>query len=331
MRDRPASVTVVDGLAALLSGTRARGAFLLRCQLDPPFSLALEDGSPLSLVVVERGPVWVRADAAPPVRVAPGDVLVRVGPAPWRLCDDPATPDQLVVGPGQVCRGADGRPLGAALDRGPRRWGTGGDEAGCVLLSGVYQVAGEVPAHLLRSLPGLLVVRAAALDSPLPGLLGTEILRDAPGQEVVLDRLLDALLVTVLRSWLDGAGRAAPGWYAGRADPVVGPALARLHDEPAHPWTVAALAARSGVSRSVLARRFSEVVGVAPIAYLTEWRLTLAAELLAQEDLTVAAVARRVGYGSAFALSTAFRRQHGASPQQWRRSLLPAPGRAAPA
>lgn len=331
MRDRPASVAGVDGLAALLAGTRARGAFLLRCQLEPPFSLRLEDGSPLSLVVVERGPVWVQADAAPPVQVRPGDVVVRVGPAPWRLGDDPATPDQLVVGPGQVCRAPDGRPLGGALDRGPRRWGTGGDDAGCRLLSGVYQVAGEVPVHLLRTLPGLLVVRAADLASPLPGLLASEVLRDAAGQEVVLDRLLDALLVTVLRSWLDRAGRAAPGWYAGRADPVVGPALAWLHDDPAHPWTVAALAARSGVSRSVLARRFTDVVGVAPISYLTEWRLTLAAELLAQDDLTVAAVAHRVGYGSAFALSTAFRRHHGASPQQWRRAVGRGLERAAPA
>jgi AraC-like DNA-binding protein len=103
---------------------------------------------------------------------------------------------------------------------------------------------------------------------------------------------------------------------------VVGAALRLLHDEPAHPWTVAALAARTGVSRAALARRFSDLVGEPPMTYLTDLRLALAADLLREPDATVAAVARRVGYGSAFALSAAFKRERGVSPQEHRAAAL---------
>ena len=91
-----------------------------------------------------------------------------------------------------------------------------------------------------------------------------------------------------------------------------------LHHNPAHPWTVAALAAEVGVSRAALARRFTELVGEPPMAFLTGWRLALAADLLREPDATVGAVARQVGYGSPFALSTAFKRVRGVSPREHR-------------
>ena len=156
---------------------------------------------------------------------------------------------------------------------------------------------------------------AAQLDSPLVPLLGAEIGRDSPGQEAVLDRLLDLLLIAVLRAWFARPDAAAPGWYRANADPVVGPALRLLHHEPARPWTVAALAAETGVSRAALARRFTELVGEPPMAFLTGWRLALAADLLRDPDATLGAVARQVGYGSPYALSTAFKRVRGVSPR----------------
>lgn len=102
--------------------------------------------------------------------------------------------------------------------------------------------------------------------------------------------------------------------------PVVdlGPALRLLHHEPAKPWTVASLAAAIGVSRAALARRFTELVGEPPMTFLTDWRLTLAADLLREPDATVSSVARQVGYGSPFALSAAFKRVRGISPQEHR-------------
>ena len=91
-----------------------------------------------------------------------------------------------------------------------------------------------------------------------------------------------------------------------------------MHDDPAHPWTVAGLAAATNVSRATLARRFGELVGEPPMAYLTSWRLALAADLLREPDATVSAVAAQVGYGSSFALSTAFKRIRGISPREHR-------------
>ena len=104
----------------------------------------------------------------------------------------------------------------------------------------------------------------------------------------------------------------------------MGRALRLLHNNPAHPWTVAELATEIGVSRAALARRFSELVGEPPMAFLAGWRLALAADLLREPDATVGAVARQVGYGSPFALSTAFKRVRGVSPQQFRAGVAPA-------
>ncbi|WP_055711677.1 helix-turn-helix transcriptional regulator [Streptomyces torulosus] len=130
------------------------------------------------------------------------------------------------------------------------------------------------------------------------------------------DRLLDLLVIAALRAWF--ATREAPAWYRAMADPVVGRAPRLLHDDPAHPWTVAALAGKAGVSRAALARRFHDLVGEPPMAYLTAWRLALAADRLRDTDDTPEAIARRVGHGSAFSLSSAFKRVHGVSPQEHR-------------
>jgi AraC-like DNA-binding protein len=159
-------------------------------------------------------------------------------------------------------------------------------------------------------------------SAPLVALLAEELQHEGPGQEVVLDRLLDLLLITALRGWLDRPDARAPGWYAATGDPVVGPALRLLQHNPAHPWTVRDLAAKVGVSRAALARRFTELVGEPPIAYLTTWRLTLAADLLREPDATLASVARRVGYATPFALSAAFKRVRGVSPAEYRARVV---------
>jgi AraC-like DNA-binding protein len=91
-----------------------------------------------------------------------------------------------------------------------------------------------------------------------------------------------------------------------------------LHEEPAHPWTIQELAHRIGVSRAALARRFNDLVGEPPMSFLTSWRIALAADLLLEPEATVGSVAPQVGYGSSFALSTAFKRLKGISPQQYR-------------
>ncbi|MEW2371260.1 AraC family transcriptional regulator [Streptomyces sp. NPDC006656] len=316
----------MDTLTGLLEGPKARGAFLLKAVYNPPWAVRIEDRAPLSVATMVRGTSWLLPDSGEPVLIGPGDVAVVRGPEPYTIADSPDTPVQVTVDPEQRCSTADGEDVTDSMALGVRTWGAEHQEAGsAVMLSGTYQAPSEIGRRLLAALPTIVVRPAAAADTTLIGLLGSEISRDEPGQELVLDRLLDLLLIGVLRTWLADPGSGAPGWYRAQGDPVVGRALRLLHENPAHGWTVEQLAHKAGVSRASLARRFTELVGEPPMAYLTGWRLALAADLLREPDATVATVARRVGYGSAFALSTAFKRVRGVSPREFRTGSGAAP------
>ena len=200
---------------------------------------------------------------------------------------------------------------------GVRTWGNAADGE-TIMMSAPTSSRARSPARLLRALPPMLVLDHDALGSPLSRCWPTRSSRTRPGQEAVLDRLLDLLLIATLRAWFARPDAEAPGWYRAYADPIVGPALRMLHNDPAAPWTVASSPAPRGVSRAALARRFNDLVGEPPMSFLTGWRIALAADLLLEPGATVGSVAPRVGYGSAFALSTAFKRIRGVSPQQYR-------------
>ncbi len=163
-----------------------------------------------------------------------GDVAILRGPDPYTVADDPATPPQVLIHPGQRCATPAGEDLHEAMDLGVRTWGNSPDGS-TELLVGTYQMRGEISRRLLDALPALLVLPGDAWNSPLIPLLGDEIVRDEPGQEVVLDRLLDLLLIAVLRAWLSRPEAGAPAWYRAQSDPVVGRALHLLHDNPPTP------------------------------------------------------------------------------------------------
>ncbi|MEU9304426.1 AraC family transcriptional regulator [Streptomyces sp. NPDC048269] len=321
----------MDTLTGLLEGPKARSAFLLKSVLNPPWAVRIEDRAPLSVVTMVHGSAWLLPDVGEQVRIRPGDVAVIRGPEPYTVADSTDTPVQITVGPDQRCSTEGGVDVSDSMALGVRTWGAAFQDAGsAVMLSGTYQAPSELGRRLLGALPTILVRQAGTADTTLITLLASEMSRDEPGQEVVLDRLLDLLLIGVLRTWLAAPGSGAPAWHRAQGDPVVGPALRMLHEDPSYGWTVEELAMRVGVSRASLARRFTEVVGEPPVGYLTGWRLALAADLLREPDATVETVARRVGYSSAFALSTAFKRVRGVSPRQFR-SGEAAPAAAMPA
>ncbi len=176
----------------------------------------------------------------------------------------------------------------------------------------------------LRALPPVFVVRLspgagtgwvqASIAYALEAAAPPSNLSTSP----IATRLPELLLIEVLRVHLATAPAVDQGWLGALHDPVLAPALALLHRSPAHKWTVAELASGAAVSRSLLDGRFREVLGRSPMRYLTEWRMHLAAELLATSDLTIFAVARRVGYDSEEAFSRAFKRARGLSPSHWR-------------
>jgi AraC-like DNA-binding protein len=308
----------MDALTGLLDGVRAHGAFLLRTVMDPPWAMRIEDEAPLTLVAVVRGGIAIVLDGeADPLRLGPGDVVIVRGPDHYVVADDPTTPPSVVIHPGQRCTTLHGDDLALSMDLGVRTWGN--SERGAIaLLTGTYEGHSEVSKRLLDVLPRAVVVRATDWDSPLVDLLAADIAEDGAGQAVVLDRLLDLLLVAVVRLWLTREGAEAPAWWRADHDPVVGKALRLLTNNPSEPWTVADLASASGISRAAFARRFNELVGEPPIAFLTSWRLALAADLLREPEMTIGAVAQRVGYGSPYALSAAFKRAYGMSPKQHR-------------
>jgi AraC-like DNA-binding protein len=134
----------------------------------------------------------------------------------------------------------------------------------------------------------------------------------------IATRLPELVLIEVLRAHLATAPAADHGWLAALRDPVLAPALSLLHASPEHKWTVAELASRAAVSRSLLDERFRERLGSSPIRYLTEWRMHLAEDLLATTEVGIVAIAHRVGYESEEAFSRAFKRARGLSPSHWR-------------
>ena len=307
----------MDALAGLLEGPRARGAFLLRTSWTGPWALRILAESPLTVLAVPRGEVWITHDDGAVTPVRPGDLAVTRGPDHYRVGDAPDTEPTIEIHPGEVCRSLTGEPLAETMSLGVRSWGNHLD-GDTVMLVGAYLSFGEIGDRLVRALPPVFRLTPDQWDGALVPILEDEVMKDHPGQLAVLDRILDLLVVSALRAWFDRPEAEPPDWYRAQSDPVVGTALRLMQNNPAEPWTVARLASEVNVSRAVLARRFTELVGEPPMTFLTSWRIDLAADLLRQPDTTVGAVADRVGYSSPFALSNAFKRVRGISPQEHR-------------
>ena len=144
-----------------------------------------------------------------------------------------------------------------------------------------------------------------------------------PGNAAILGRLTELMFVEILREYMQRLPVDQGGWLAGVNDPVVGKALRLLHANPARDWTVDELAREVAVSRSVLAQRFSELVGEAPIRYLARWRMQLAKQLMREGTPNIQDVATRVGYESEAAFNRAFKRATGCPPAAWRKSAAP--------
>jgi AraC-like DNA-binding protein len=173
----------------------------------------------------------------------------------------------------------------------------------------------------MRAFPSVFVVRLAEpaaqwVRASIEYALATS--SDTAASDAASTRLPELLLIEMLRLHLASAPSAEHGWITALHDPALAPALACLHARPEHPWTVSELAHEAAVSRSLLDQRFRDVLGLSPIRYLTEWRMHIAADLLASTDLTVAQVASRTGYDSQEAFSRAFKRRMGSAPSTWR-------------
>ncbi|MFD0265115.1 AraC family transcriptional regulator [Streptomyces sp. NPDC127106] len=275
--------------------------------------------------VVLEGSCWLLPDGGPPVSLGAGDAVLLPHGTGHVMADSPADaaavaravpfepgPDGTRSGTLSVSEGPDGRggPDGPDRQDGP----------GVEVLCGKYRLDRSRVHPLMLELPAVVHLPnrvgshpelRAAID-----LLGGELGGTRPGSAMAVPSLLDLLLVYMIRAWTADGSRGS--WPAALGDPVAAAALRALHADPAAPWTGARLAAQAGVSRATLARRFTALVGRPPMAYLAWWRLTYAAALLRDTADPLATIARRVGYGTAYAFSHAFSREFGTTPGRYR-------------
>lgn len=310
-------------LAAALGRLRLDGAIFLRGVYTEAWAYESVPGSDAAALlapgaprvvlfhVVARGRAWVEVDGEERLYAGAGDVVVL-----------PYGDTHRMGGTGE----APCTPLATLLT--PPPWEAmpvvrlGGGGAATELVCGYLTCDDPLFDPRFRALPPAFVVHpptGAAREWVRAGidyaLAQTEVVSDhleAPVQ------IPESLLVEVLKLHLASAPAAQRGLLRGLRDPVIGPALAAVHRDPARRWTVDALAHEACCSASVLDQRFRQVLGIAPIRYLAEWRIHVAGDLLRSSDLPVATVARRVGYDAEEAFSRAFKRARGEPPSLWR-------------
>jgi AraC-like DNA-binding protein len=301
----------MDVLTDLLQRSRAQGAAFLRTTAHGDWGLTFPGSAPLSVHALVEGEahLWAREpDAA--LHVFPGDVvLVREH-----------TPHHLAHLPGAQCVPmADAMAARAGIGR-SLCIGDPDQPVAATFFCGAYRFEGDLCQSLLQTLPDTLRLRPAAGSTlrATMDLIAGEMLRDDPGQQTLLDRLLDVALVQILRDHFSTATAGAPGWFRASGDARIGAALQALHANPGHPWTVAELAEHALLSRSAFARQFTELLGVPPLTYLNDWRMALARERLRDSDARLASIGAALGYASEFSFAAAFKRHHGTAPGRWR-------------
>jgi AraC-like DNA-binding protein len=264
--------------------------------------------------VITSGSCWAGIVEEPAVRLDAGDVIVFPKGDAHVLSSAPGmrgTVDESRLQAARLGR----LPIAIVIDGGgPERAGVICGFLGC----------DERPFNpLLSALPRVIHIKKQDTSSgfieQFMGVAAAESAAERAGGECVLARLSEVLFVEVVRRYVATLPPENVGWLAGLRDESIGRVLSKMHGRPAHPWNLDDLAREVGLSRSVLAERFLHFVGVPPMQYLTQWRLQLAANLLASTSLGHAEIAERVGYGSETTLSRAFKRELGVGPAEWRR------------
>jgi AraC-like DNA-binding protein len=327
-----------DTLSEVLRSVRLRGAVFYHVEgasswvaEAPPAAAIGESIMPgtqhvMEYHVVTHGSCWGALVGEQPVRMNAGDVVVFphgdahvISSAPGMRA--PANvEDYAMPRPAQMPFYM--RRRGEAVEL--SQLAPGGTDASARLVCGFFGCDARPFNPLLASLPRLLHIRSReGGDEDWIGqfirFAMVESVNKRPGGEALLERLSETMFVELLRRYLDEMPAGQDGWLAGLRDHHVGRALALLHASPADAWTIDQLADRVGLSRSALHERFAQFTGHAPMQYLANWRMQLAANLLRQSGSTIAAIALDVGYQSEAAFSRAFRRAVGAPPAAWRR------------
>jgi AraC-like DNA-binding protein len=314
----------MDPVSDVLRAVRLSGAFFFLVEGQGPWSVLtaaarelvpriMPDAEHLiSYHVLVSGTCWGGVDGRPQVRMQPGDAIV------------------FPHGDANLMSSAEGFRLepirdSAAPKRYPNTVHIGPRGApDTTFVCGFLGCDARPFNPLLAALPAQMHMRGMTGGwlSQFPQQAVAESRAGRVGSETMLTRMAELMFVEVVRRHVEQLPPQQTGWLAGLRDPVVGPAIAEMHERPAHAWTLNDLAHTVASSRTVLVERFSRLVGVPPMQYLTRWRLQLAADQLSRGTAKVAAIAAQVGYESEAAFSRAFKRETGDSPAAWRTKRL---------
>jgi AraC-like DNA-binding protein len=313
---RWSSTDVPDALTAVVETLHLRGRLYCRMELAAPWGMAFPKTNDAHFHALEHGSCWLRTDgAAVPIALTGGDLVVVPHGGGHSLADSPETP---LVPLSSIVGAA--KPEGHVL---LRHGGGGGRSA---LICGAFQFERREGNPLLSALPTVIHLRSSVRDArslleTSLKLLTVEARSPQAGTQALVSRLTDVVFIQALRAWVEDLPEGSGGWLGALKDRQIGTALSILHHQPNRRWTLASLAAAVGMSRSRFTDRFAALVGETPLAYLTRWRMHLAAGRLHPEGAGVAEVAQAVGYTSETAFAKAFRRTFGVSPSAYRRGM----------
>jgi AraC-like DNA-binding protein len=310
-----------DPLGEALHFLRMSGSYYCRSELTAPFGLQMPSASGCAAFhVVTEGRSWLELDGAPRIELVPGDfALVTRGQG-----------HRLTSAARVRCTPVTELAHEQVSDRyGVLRHGGGGTPT--TVICGVVAFDHPAARQLIDILPPVIHIDAASLAAGdwLEGLLrfmAAEARSMRPGGETVITRLADILVIQAIRAWIDRDPSAQHGWLGALQDPQLGRAVARVHRDPAHPWTLASLAAEAGMSRSAFAARFTASIGEPPMHYVARWRMNLALTLLREQDVGIAETASKLGYQSEAAFSRAFKRYIGIAPGSVRKTSVASAG-----
>jgi AraC-like DNA-binding protein len=310
----------MDVLSDILGNLRLSGGVQFRCEFAAPWGMAMQATTDAPFHVVVRGNFWLRLPGRKdPIALQGGDLVVLPHGGAHALLDSPrgvARPVEAVI-------------AGQRLDHyGPVS--NDGDGQPASILCGYFRFERDYQHPVLAALPSLIHIRntdsqdLAWLQASLNFMIH-ETRAARAGAEAVVDRLAGVLFIQVVRSYIEQR-ESPPGMLAAFADKKIGAALELMHGTPHDPWTLETLARRVGVSRSVFAARFHELVEQTPMQYLTFWRMQLARRLLTESRLPTATIADRVGYRSEASFGKSFKKLLGVGPGAYRRDAVRAAG-----
>lgn len=303
----------MDALTDILYSLRLKGAVYFRCELNSPWGMDIGRTTVAEFHVIVRGGCWLKmADADAPIFLQAGDVVLFPHGHAHVLVDALDTvplPAQELIGT-------------RAIDNyGPVIYGSGGNPSN--ILCGYFEFDRNVRSPLLDALPALIHIQGAdvAEISWLQTTINficyeTRVVR--PGTEAVVNRLVEVLFAQIMRAYI-AQTKSPPGILSAIADARIGQALNAMHLRPGYPWSLETLAQHVGMSRTAFAQRFNALAGQTPMHYLTEWRMQKAKEMLVSSNMTMLAIAERVGYHSEASFGKAFKKCVGVSPGICRR------------